>query len=167
MTREFARNALKQSLMRKPLNLYSEFQLPPVWHAFLALLVTSSLGIAYGSAVSLLWGWLVGIGLSALGILWWFKKGIRITITTDSLQVGNFEISRSHVGAIAALDQVEFLERIRGGAHRQDVFVLRNLKNGGVEVEINDKRDPFCHWVVTSRNPSKIKRVLEGSSSDV
>lgn len=153
--------------MRKFTGTYSEFQLPPFWHALLALLVTVSLGIAYASAVSLVWGWLVGVVLSTVAIFWWIQKGIRIVVSPNLLQVGKYVIERSYLGGLEQLSKEDFLVRIRGGAHRNDVFILRGLKSGGVVVEIKDNRDPFCHWVFTARNPSMIVQILEGSDANV
>jgi|688.fasta_scaffold670534_2 hypothetical protein len=143
---------------------YSEFQFPPLWHALLALLVTSSLGIAYASAVSTIWGWLLGLLLSALAFWWWFAKGVQILVTDVNLQIGKLIIEKKYIGAVSALPAEEFLQRIRGGAHRQDVFVLRNVNFGGVEIEIKDERDPFCHWVVTSKHPSRLATTILGRS---
>ena len=159
--KESARNALKQFLMRESEALYSEYQLPPLWHLFLALLVTSSLGIAYGSAISLLWGWIVGLSLSSVALWWWVSKGIRIIITRAELQVGKFSIERAFIGQAETYAPTEFMDRIRSGAHRDDVFLLRGVRTGGVAVELKDSRDPFCHWVFTAKNPSKIVELLK------
>ena len=140
--------------------LFSEIQFSPVWHALLALLVTSSLGIAYGSAVSIVWGWSLGIGLSCIALFWWYKKSVKIQISSESFRVGNFKIENRFVGDVEHLDAAEFLMRIRSGAHRNDVFVLRNYANGGVVLEIKDSRDPFCHWVISSKHPSKLANVI-------
>jgi hypothetical protein len=139
---------------------YSEIQFSPIWHALLSLLVTSSLGIAYASAVSGIWGLLIGIILSTIAIWWWIVKSVQISITNDLLVIGKYEIERKYIAKVSSLNSDEFLQRIRGGAHRQDVFVLRNLKNGGLEIEIKDDRDPFCHWVVSAKRPSRIATLL-------
>lgn len=146
---------------------YSEFQFPPFWQAFLALLVTISLGIAYGSAVSAMWGWIVGICLSGFAIWWWVSKGVKITVSDQFLRVGKMKIELEYLGKITGLDEIDFLSRIRGQAHRQDVFILRNLTQGGVEIEIKDNRDPFCHWVVTSKQPSKLAAILRDGKVNV
>ena len=147
-----------------PVIKYSEFQFPPIWHAFLALLVTISLGIAYASAVSIFWGWLTGGGLSIIAIWWWVSKGIQIQISEEQIQIGKLQIDPKHIGKVSALNAEEFLARIRGGAHRQDVFVLRNVNRGGIEIEIRDNRDPFCHWVVSSKHPSRLASSISSRS---
>lgn len=143
---------------------YSEFQFPPVWHALLALLVTISLGIAYASAVSIFWGWLIGGGLSIIAIWWWVSKGVQIHISDEHIQIGKLQIEPKYIGKVSALNAEEFLARIRGGAHRQDVFVLRNVNHGGIEIEIIDNRDPFCHWVVSSKHPSRLVTSISSRS---
>ncbi|MEY3696647.1 MAG: hypothetical protein RJA41_297 [Actinomycetota bacterium] len=140
---------------------YSEIQFQPIWHALLALLVTSSLAIAYGSAVSIFWGWLIGVCFSLLAILWWYSKSVRILVFADEVQVGKFLIAKEFIGQVDSLDAGEFLDRIRSGAHRQDVFVIRNYSAGGVVIEIKDPQDPFCHWVISSKRPSKLAAALE------
>ncbi len=139
---------------------YSEIQFPPIWQALLGLLVTSSLGIAYGSAVSSAWGWALGLALSAIALFWWFSKSIRISVSSGFLQIGKMKIEHEFIGKVNSFDQAPFLQRIRGEAHRQDVFILRNLSLGGVEIEIEDSRDPFCHWVVSSKHPSRLTSTL-------
>jgi hypothetical protein len=146
---------------------YSEIQFPPMWHAFLALLVTSSLGIAYGSAVSKFWGWLLGVGLSSLALLWWYRQSVRIFISNNNVQVGKFKIDKAFIGQAVSLDENEFLNRIRSGAHRQDVLIIRNYSVGGVVIEIDDPSDPFCHWVISSKHPSKLATALESRSESV
>lgn len=147
--------------------IFSEVQYLPIWHAVLALLVTSSLGVAYGSAVSVVWGWMLGSVMSAIAIWLWFQKRIKIEITSKFLKVGKFTIEKEFIGQVLVLDQNDFLSRIRSGAHRNDVFVLRNYSNGGMAIEIKDSRDPFCHWVVSSKHPSKLaKAMVEGRESN-
>ncbi len=140
--------------------LYSDFQIAAFWQLLFALLVTSSLGVAYGSAVSAIAGWALGLFLSGFGIWWWLSKAIRIQVTAEHLIVGNFKIEREHIGKVRDFSSDSFLNRIRGEAHRQDLFVLRNLSKGGVEIEINDSKDPFCHWVITAKRPSRLTSTL-------
>ena len=139
---------------------YSELQFSPIWHVLLALLITSSLGIAYASAVSAFWGLAIGLILSAIAIWWWIAKSVQISVTKNLVTIGKYEIERKYISKVSPLTTDEFLQRIRGGAHRQDVFVLRNIKHGGFEIEIKDDRDPFCQWVVSAKHPSRIVTLL-------
>ncbi|MEN9693323.1 MAG: hypothetical protein RLZZ330_967 [Actinomycetota bacterium] len=141
---------------------FSQKQYAPIWHAAFGLLVTSSLGIAYASAVSARWGTAVGLVLSLAVIYWWLQKAVEIVVTAEKLQVGKFCIERHHLGEIKAFEKSDFLQRIRGDAHRQDVLVLRNINQGGVVVEIKDTADPFCHWVISCKSPHKLASTLNG-----
>ena len=141
-------------------NQFSQKQYAPIWHAAFGLLVTSSLGISYGAAASAIWGLTTGIISSSLVIYWWLSKAILISVSADWVKVGKLNIERKYIGEVLSLTAPEFLERIRGGAHRQDVFVLRNLNAGGVVIEIKDNRDPFCHWVISCKSASKLASAL-------
>lgn len=140
--------------------IFSQKQYAPIWHAAFGLLVTISLGIAYASAVSSSWGYVLGILTSSIVILWWIKKAVLIEVTNNVLRVGTYVIDRKFIGQIESLSANEFLTRIRSGAHRQDVFVLRGISNGGVVLEIKDPDDPFCHWVVSCKSASKLASAL-------
>lgn len=144
--------------------LFSQRQYVPIWHAAFGLLVTSSLGIAYASAVSVIWGTIVGLTLSLAVIYWWLKKAVHVGVTSEQLHVGNFCIERKHLGEIETFEASEFLKRIRSDAHRQDVLVLRNINQGGVAVEIKDPADPFCHWVISCKSPHKLASALTGEA---
>ena len=151
---------MRKSTLNTDELLYSDFQTAAFWQLLFVLLVTSSLGVAYGSAVSANAGWALGVCLSGFGIWWWLSKAIRIQVTSEHLIVGKFKIECEHIGEVIDFPSDAFLNRIRGEAHRQDLFVLRNLSKGGVEIEIKDSKDPFCHWVLSAKHPSRLASTL-------
>ena len=140
--------------------LYNERRLQPWWLLLFALLMTSTLGIAYAAAISTLIGYSVGGTLSSIALFAWWRARSDIRVDADSLNVGRMRIERRFISQVRELTQEEFLHRIRAGASMTDVLSFTNTRTGGVVVEISDPSDPFTAWVLGSKSPRALVQAL-------
>ena len=70
--------------------MFLERRYQPIWLLGLGLVMTISLGVAYGSVLAAEFGFLLGSFSSALVIWLWFKAGSTIRVTSDGLLVGKY-----------------------------------------------------------------------------
>lgn len=147
--------------------LYREQRFQPWWILLFALLMTSTLGIAYAAAVSTPVGVIVGSGLSAIAVYAWVRARTDIYVDGGALTVGKMRLDRTFIASVSVLDRAEFLHRIRAGASVADVLSFTSTNSGGVVVELNDPLDPFTAWVIGSKSPQKLAAALTDSTTAV
>lgn len=148
---------MKTSVSNTP--IYTETLLPSV-NTYLAIAIvwptvwltmfpwSHEAGIWIGLAVS-------GV-LAALAIF----TAPRITVTDDSLTVGNASIPRAEIAGASDLIGEE-ARRARGPElHPQAFVVFRGTTQKLVKVEIASKVDPTPYWLVSSRRPAKLAKAL-------
>ncbi len=140
--------------------LFSERRFQPVWILLFALLMTSTLGVAYAAAVSNLVGATLGLTLSGIAVFAWLRARSDILVDDTVLVVGKMTIERKFIGHVTALDEAAFLQRIRAGAQLTDVLTFTSTRRGGVVVEILDDNDPFRAWVIGCKSPQALARAL-------
>lgn len=132
-----------------------ERRFQPVWILALGLLMTVSLGVAYGSVLTPLIGWIAGIG-STIPVVWlWLRGRTDIRIDDEFLYVGRFRLERHFVGEVSTFDSTEFLQRIRSGASQNELISIPNPKFGGIVIANLDETDPYRSWVLSSKNPTR------------
>ena len=147
--------------------LYTERRFQPWWILLFALLMTSTLGVAYAAALSTLIGMSVGVALSGIAIYAWWRARSDIRVDAQFLYVGRMKLERGVIRSAEALDEPSFLHRIRAGALLTDVLSFTGTRSGGVVVEIVDNSDPFTAWVLGSRTPQKLATVLSTTPHSV
>lgn len=132
-----------------------ERRFQPLWILALGLLMTFSLGIAYGSVLIPIIGWIAGI-TTTIPVVWlWWRGRSDICINHGFLYIGKYRLEQKYVGEITALSSEQFLLRIRGQAGLSDLISIPNPKFGGIVIENKDDSDPYKHWVISSRNPEQ------------
>lgn len=141
--------------------MFLERRYQPIWLLGLGLVMTISLGVAYGSVLAAGFGLLLGSMSSALVIWLWFKARSTIRVTNEGLQVGNYFLDSAYISKCKAFEAKEFATRIRAEARTTDLLSILHHQHGGVEVEIADARDPYRHWVIGTRYPADLCAALK------
>lgn len=124
-------------------------------------------------AFGLVWGWLalvittrpiagvtavVAGGLAASAV--WRYGAVPVRAGPDGLRVGRAHLDLGHVGGVEALDHRGFRERLGPTADARAWLVTRPYVEGGVLVRVDDPADPCPYWLVSSRRPEALGRVL-------
>ncbi len=132
-----------------------ERRFQPVWILALGLLMTVSLGVAYGSVLIPIIGWVAGVG-TTIPVVWlWLRGRTDIRMDEQSLYVGRYQLETEYVGDVLELDANQFLQRIRGGASQNELISIPNPKFGGIVISNLDETDPYRYWVLSSKNPKQ------------
>lgn len=133
-----------------------ERRFQPVWILALGLLMTGSLGVAYGSVLLPWIGVAAGL-LTSVPVVWlWFRGRSDIEIKNGFFYVGRNRLELHYVGELNALNPPDFLQRIRGGALTSDFLSIPNPKHGGIVITNFDSSDPYRSWVISCKNPNQV-----------
>jgi hypothetical protein len=131
----------------------------------LGLVMTYSLGVAYGSVLYPWIGYLIGFVTSIPVVVLWWRGQSNISVSTNSLNIGKFSLPREYVGEVEVFDGEDFLRRIRTGSTGVEFLSLLGQKYGGVVIHNLDETDPYRQWVVASKSPEKLKTALSNQSA--
>ncbi|HVQ17504.1 MAG TPA: DUF3093 domain-containing protein, partial [Actinomycetes bacterium] len=126
---------------------------------------------AYGYAITVLVGWLVGLGLGALVALALVKMAPVVVVTSHRFQVGRVVLEAQYIGPVTALTRSE-AKLLRGvAADARAYVVLRGWIGTAVRIAVDDARDPTPYWFVSTRHPDRLAAALHhvrhGSDHDV
>jgi hypothetical protein len=134
---------------------------PSVGQWVFVLVMTSSLGIAYGRAYGNDLGLMVGIAATIL-------LGIGIVVNTPLIQIDelNFRVGRARlplqfVGEIQKLDDQQSRRARSTDANSNAHFQLRGGIKNTVIVEVTDPQDPHPYWQVSTRKPDELIVALQ------
>jgi hypothetical protein len=134
---------------------------PSVGQWVFVLVMTSSLGIAYGRAYGNDLGLMVGIAATIL-------LGIGIVVNTPLIQIDelNFRVGRARlplqfVGIIQKLDDQQSRRARSTDANSNAHFQLRGGIKNTVIVEVTDPQDPHPYWQVSTRKPDELIAALQ------
>ncbi|HEX5016171.1 MAG TPA: DUF3093 domain-containing protein [Actinomycetes bacterium] len=140
---------------------YRERLTPPWWGWLLAALWASTLGIAYGYAITTLVGWLVGVGLfliAAAALVW---MSAVIEVTGRELRAGRATLPGDSVGGVQVLDAEAARVKRGTGADSRAFILLRAWVPQAVVVTLDDPNDPTPYWYVSSRRPDDLAAAVE------
>jgi hypothetical protein len=140
--------------------MYFERRLQPFWMLVLGLVMTYSLGVAYGSVLYPWIGYLVGLVTSVPVVLLWWRGQSNIQVSEEFLIVGKLKLPIEYVGQVQVFNSPDFLNRIRTGATGAEMLSLLGQKYGGVVVENLDATDPYRQWVIASKSAEKLQTAL-------
>ncbi len=104
----------------------------------------------------------VAMVLLALGLLAFGSA--RITVRDGVLRAGHAHIAVEHLGAVTALDAEETRRTAGREADARAYLLLRPYLKRAVRVQIDDPRDPTPYWLVSTRHPDELARVLAAIS---
>ncbi|MCW2797796.1 DUF3093 domain-containing protein [Nocardioides sp.] len=124
-------------------------------------MLVASLWLAVVVAVPGVVAWVVTtLAVGLLVFLMVSYGSARITIADGVLQAGRARISAAHLGRAEALD-AEATRRVAGvQADARAFLLLRPYLKRAVRVEITDPADRTPYWLISSRRPDELARVL-------
>ena len=132
----------------------------PVWIWLLALMLTASLGVAYGfrlGTVSGVVAFLVSQGL----VSWWLLATAPLVVVDDRvLRAGRARLPLRFVGRIAPLDTAQTRDARGRLADPAAFLCLRSWVSRSVLVEVEDPDDPHPYWLVSTRRGRDLAPLL-------
>ena len=105
--------------------------------------------------------WITLLILVLITFIAFNKSMLRITVTQGWLLVGNAAIERAYIYNFKALSSDEMKVARGVGAHPLDFLEIRFWSPKGVKASIRDPRDKTPNWILTSKNPERLVKVLE------
>jgi len=126
-----------------------------LWILFLAL--NFSIIIAVGVALTDIQLLLFAVFLLIATLLLAFKTRLVITYQDNLLRVGRARLEKEYMGQIKELNESE-LKNARNT--RSNFLAIRFWVKSGINIEINDKRDPHLNWVISTRRTKELKEKL-------
>jgi hypothetical protein len=104
----------------------------------------------------------MAMALLALGLLAFGSA--RIRVRDGVLRAGRAHIEVSHLGAVTALDAEETRRTAGRDADARAYLLLRPYLKRAVRVQIDDPQDPTPYWLLSTRRPDELARVLAAIS---
>jgi hypothetical protein len=144
-------------------------RLLPGWGACLVMAcLIAMISIAYGSAFGAGLGWILFVGLAALGGLLAYRTAPVIAVAEEGLRAGGACLPWACLGQVSSLDR-EAMRSARGpGGDARNFIVLRPwAAAGGVLVEVQDPLDPHPYWLVSTRRPHALIHAISSARMNV
>lgn len=138
---------------------YRERLWPAAW-VFLAtalvipasLLVFLPISLAAGITVAIvLYGAIVGVLLLTTPV---------VEVSGGELRAGRARIERRHVGTATSFEGAEATQQRGTALDARAWLLIRGWITGVVRVEIADPEDPTPYWLISTRRPAELARVL-------
>ena len=129
-----------------------------VW--LVTLVLTATLGVAYGYRLGVPAGLVAFVVAQAL-VTWWLVATAPLVVVDDRVfRAGRARLPLRYVGRIAPLDGAQ--TRDAGGrlADPEAYLCLRSWTSRSVLVEVDDPEDPHPYWLVSTRRGHDLARTL-------
>ncbi|HEU5267320.1 MAG TPA: DUF3093 domain-containing protein [Jatrophihabitans sp.] len=98
----------------------------------------------------------------AVVIIWWMGRS-KVEVSSGELRVRGAHLPLRYVSGAVALDD-KTLRRVVGREGDPAAFVsIRPWIGPGVQVWVDDADDPTPYWLVSSRHPDRLVRVLRAA----
>lgn len=124
------------------------------------VVLSGSLGLAYGAALGVGWG-LLAFGLSqALSTWWMLSLRARVAVEDGVLVAGRARLPLEFVGTVLTLDATETAYAAGPGADARAYLVLRGTDRPSVKVVLDDPADPTPYWLIVSRDPARLRDAI-------
>jgi hypothetical protein len=133
----------------------------PLWIWLLILSLDLSIALAVWAALgnSAAWTALL-ISLVLTGSLYQFTK-LTIDVVDEKLKVGRAQIEKQYLGEVKALNDEE-MRYLRGpGINPLAFLALRFWVKGGIKITLKDPKDPTPYWLVSTKNPEKLRKAIK------
>jgi len=126
-----------------------------LWLLFLTLnmAIIIAVGVALTNLQMLIFTALLTLGTLLLA----YKTRLVITYQDNLLRVGKAKLEKEFMGELRELNESE-LKIARNT--RNNFLAIRFWIKTGLNIEINDKRDPNSNWVISTRRGSELKEKL-------
>jgi hypothetical protein len=136
---------------------------PSVGQWVFVLVMTSSLGIAYGRAYDVELGIVVGVAATIVIAIGLVVNTPLIQIDELNFRVGRARLPLQFVGKIQKLDEKQSRRARSTDANSNAHFQLRGGIKNTVIVEVTDPQDPHPYWQVSTRNPDELISALNAT----
>lgn len=151
---------MSERATRSSRHRYAEHIGAPWWIWALLLVLTASLGIAYGGYVDPYLALLVFGAATGLGVWWLLTSRALVAVDDEVFVAGRARLPLEHVGEVTPLDAAA--TRRLGGV---DADARAYLCTGGststaVRVDVDDDADPTPYWLVSTARPEHLLDVL-------
>lgn len=152
---------------------YRERVHAPWWLWVVSVLLTGSLGVAYGYPLGRAAG-LLSFAVSQGLVTWWLVASAPVVVVDDLVfRAGRARLPLRYVGRIAPLDPAQ-TRQARGSLADPDAYLcMRGWVSRAVLVEVDDTDDPHPYWLVSTRHGHRLAAALapardaaRGSSAD-
>ena len=134
---------------------------PPLWllgiiYFFLLTLVVS-LWAALGNNAAL-----ISLVLVTSALVWiYYATALRIEVTETELRVGKAHIDLTFIGDCVDLDN-DAIRRVRTrDADPLAYLAIRFWVSKGVQVRINDDRDPTPYWLISTKGGAELIQAIK------
>jgi hypothetical protein len=145
---------------RRPTD-YRESLRTPWWWYPVALSVASILAAEFHVGGYSLTDWIPFSTLLPLSVaaVWWLSRS-KLVITSDEVRIRGAHLPLAFVTEIVALD-ARPLRRVIGREGDPRAFVaIRPWIGPGVQLQLDDPDDPTPYWVISTRRPERVARLL-------
>jgi len=141
--------------------IYAEKMIWPIWLWSFLLFMFASLSLALWAAAGNTAAALLTIAELLLLFFLERRSGLKVTVTKGWLIVGRAAIPRAHVHGFLPLSPAE-MKIARGKDFDPAAFLdIRFWVKGGVKILQRDPKDPTPYWLISSRAPEDLVRVLD------
>lgn len=139
--------------------IYREWQYPRISSFFPLVLFIPAVWIV-AAPFSTNIGLFIGAALALLAAILKLSAAKHISISADSITLGDAEIPRKIIGTVSSISQSEqFAARGSNLDARAFVFLKYGLP-GMVKVEIKDPKDPTPYLLIATRNADELVAAL-------
>ena len=146
--------------------VYQERLWPSFGQWVFAVIMTSSLGIAYGRAFGIELGLTVGVVATVLVSVGLIVNTPLIQIDELNFRVGRARLPLEYVGKIQKLDDLQSRRARSTDANSNAHFQLRGGIKETVIVEVTDPLDPHPYWQVSTRKPDALIAALTNAKEN-
>jgi hypothetical protein len=141
--------------------IYTEKMIWPIWLWSFLIFMFASLSLALWAAAGNTAAAVLTIAELLLLIILERRTGLKVTVTKGWLIVGRAAIPRAHIHGFAPLSPAE-MKRARGKDFDPAAFLdIRFWVKGGVKIMQRDPKDPTPYWLISSKAPEDLVRVLD------
>lgn len=134
-------------------SIYQERLWAPWWVWLASAVVPLTLGVAYGSAITALAGWSVGLALTLFVVVTLIRSAPTIRVTVDGVWAKRVFMPRQFIGPVTPLDS-NAAHQLRGiQANGRAFVVLRGWVSTAVRMDVIDQLDPTPYWYLSTRRP--------------
>jgi hypothetical protein len=161
MDTEAHRSRFRSSGDRKRESRYRESLRTPWWWYPLAISVAAILAAEFHVGGYALTDWIPFSTLLPLSVIvvWWIGRS-KLVITSTEVCIRGAHLPLEYVSGVVALD-ARTLRRVIGREGDPRAFVsIRPWIGPGVQLQLDDPNDPTPYWVVSTRRPDVVAKLL-------
>lgn len=140
--------------------IYSEVVRPPAWLFAFILFLTESMAVSLWAAfdnrvgvIAFIVSLLIALGARS-------AMAMKIEVTENELRIERAHIERRYLGAITELDPAQMALTRGRDADPAAYLAIRFWQPRGIQVLVQDERDPTPYWLITTKNPVDLAKAL-------